>query len=94
MSDRPSGLIINREAPVTKLRTMGQGDKEMPKEVSYESNPELYHFRPGTTEPELINPLPSPPSTAGTDVIKKEPASKGGAVGAKTETSPKAARKK
>lgn len=46
--------------------------------ISYETHPELYHLRPGTTEPELKNP-----EAAGGSVTKREPASKEGPVGAK-----------
>lgn len=83
-------LTIHKEAPKTKLVTMGQADKEieMPKEVSYETHPELYQLRPGTTEPEL---KPGIDSTAGVDVIKKEPADKPGPVGAKGEPKPSTA---
>lgn len=74
-------LTIHREAPKAKLITMGQADKEIEMaKVSFETNPELYHLRPGTTEPELKNP-----EDAGADVISKEPADKAGPVGAKGE---------
>ena len=84
------GFTIHKEAPKTILVTMGQGDREMGKEPpSYEKNPELYHYRPGTTEPELVNPVDNP---EGAETISKEPASKAGPVGAKGE--PKADNKK
>lgn len=82
-------FTIKEEAPKAQLVTMGQANKEieMAKDVSYETHPELYHLRPGTTEPELKNP-----ESAGADVIKKEPADKAGPVGA--EGKPKTAAKK
>ena len=88
-------FTVHKEAPKTKLVTMGQADKEieMSKGVSFETHPDLYHFRPGTTEPEL---KPGVDSTAGAEVIKKEPADKAGPVGAKGEprtTNKRAAKK-
>ena len=58
-------------------------------DVSYETHPELYHFRPGTTEPELKD-NPSINSTLGADVVSKEKV-KSGPVGAKGK--PKATNK-
>lgn len=74
-------FTIHKEAPKVKLVTMGQADKEIEMaKVSYETHPELYQLRPGTTEPELKNP-----EAAGVSVISEEPASKAGPVGAKGE---------
>lgn len=77
-------FTIHKEAPKVKLVTMGQADKEinMAKGVSFETHPDLYHLRPGTTEPEL---KPGIDSTAGADVVSKEPADKAGPVGARAE---------
>jgi len=81
------GFTIHKEAPKTNLVTVGQGKKEitMGKEPTYESNPELYHYRPGTTEPEL---KPTTDGTVGADVVSKEPADKAGPVGAKEAPKP------
>lgn len=84
-------FTIHKEAPKTKLVTMGKADKEidMAKEPTYESNPELYHYPSGATEPVLKNAIESP---EGAETISKEPAGKGGPVGAKGE--PKTSNKK